>query len=85
MMAEDSSLTPREETDVPLLPCPFCGAKEGDKSFPALFDSDESGPSFRWHVYCWECGGQGDSKPTAEEAIAAWNRRAPATRGEANP
>ena len=58
------------------LPCPFCGAKEGDHSPPGPFDAQEG--EYPHDVYCWGCGAHSRAFPTPEEAQAAWNRRVPA-------
>lgn len=60
-----------------LLPCPFCGAKEGDKSFPALWETDDCLPGQEWHVYCWNCEAQSRGDLTPALAIDRWNNRAP--------
>lgn len=57
-------------TDAELLPCPFCG------------DNAETDYIPEHHSYAIECYSIGCAarviKETAEDAIAAWNRRAPA-------
>lgn len=61
-------------TDIPLLPCPFCGA-------PAeLFHDTSSDYERNWywvgqcsdHVNCWI---EGATASTAENAAQHWNRR----------
>lgn len=69
-----------------LLPCPYCGNAKS----PVLYDPDteEPGmPEFSFVVVCnaatWMhlggCGASTGCQDTPEEAIAAWNRRAPTT------
>ena len=48
-----------------LKPCPFCGGKA------ELFGTEETGV---FYVECLDCN-VNDNFDTAEEAIAAWNRR----------
>lgn len=61
-----------ESAAVELLPCPFCGGRAISHRNPGLA---------RWAVSCTQC----DCKPlnhcarTEAEAIAAWNKRVPAT------
>ncbi len=53
-----------------LLPCPFCGGE-------ARIEQHEKG---KWLAFCGDvygCGTEGWYESTPEEAIAAWNRRAP--------
>ena len=45
--------------------CPFCGSECFN------YDYGEEG----WYVECNGCYARGPSKPTIEEAEAAWNRR----------
>lgn len=62
-----------------LKPCPFCG--EGK---PELQDSGDPSTTAYDHSFCsivcstYEggCGAVGGWKPTAQEAIEAWNKRA---------
>lgn len=49
-----------------LLSCPFCGASEYSVAKP------DGG----FRAWCAQCGAFGPKKPTIEEAIAAWRRRA---------
>lgn len=53
-----------------VLPCPFCGAAGTTFKDAGL----------RWFAHCTndECDSVSTNKPTEAEAIAAWNRRAPA-------
>lgn len=46
--------------------CPFCGSRATilNRPVPVRF------------VACLDCGAEGGSRRTEEEAIAAWNRRA---------
>ena len=53
-------------TDQPKLrPCPFCGSEElaGTTSYPFC-------------ILCRDCGATGPATHNAQEAAAAWNRRA---------
>ncbi len=57
------------ESDLHLLPCPFCGASD---------------VSFYEHVYarhfavvCERCSAEGPRRPSHEEAGRLWNRRMP--------
>ena len=52
-----------------LLPCPFCGNKE--------IDEMEAVNGTYW-TGCYPCDVQGPAKKSKIDAIAAWNRRAPA-------
>jgi Lar family restriction alleviation protein len=53
-------------SNVPLLPCPFCGGRA----------QGASGSSSIW-IRCVDCGASSDENRESEEAtIAAWNRRA---------
>jgi len=68
-----------------LLPCPFCGNDVASQSFwYGCVPGDEPRG---YHVFCLECSEtdtlDGPRRDTLEEAIAAWNRRAPAPEGEA--
>ncbi|HDT0712196.1 TPA: Lar family restriction alleviation protein [Morganella morganii subsp. morganii] len=49
-------------------PCPFCG---GDASY--LYKQS----STTWYVFCGECESSGAESYSENDAIAAWNRRAP--------
>lgn len=55
-----------------LKPCPFCGAS-------VTAQETDDGPVRPVSVICGECGASSDIHNTADEAIAAWNRRAPMT------
>ncbi len=76
-MSRDS-LTPRGESAVPLLPCPFCG---GD----ARADGSERVGFFVSCNGCFCCVGEAYDHAAypehmfrdRDEAVAAWNRRAP--------
>jgi restriction alleviation protein Lar len=64
-----------------LLPCPFCGtvARDDEQEFglPAWLQLNEiAGPLFS--VECFGCGIEMRYADSADEAIAAWNRRHPA-------
>lgn len=56
-----------------LLPCPFCGSK------PASAHNEEDPADGLFYVECFapDCGFEGPSATSAEEADAKWNRRAP--------
>jgi Lar family restriction alleviation protein len=61
-----------------LLPCPFCGGKE----------LTTEGCLWYQVVYCLTCEAEGpvaDALPNPENAIAAWNRRAPDPQSAAEP
>jgi Lar family restriction alleviation protein len=49
--------------------CPFCG-------WPAASNFAQVGVAW---VTCTDCGAEGPVEDTEAEAIAAWNRRAPAS------
>jgi Lar family restriction alleviation protein len=51
-------------TDIELKPCPFCGE---NKAYINLAN---------WRMTCQSCGGCGPIGGTANEAAAAWNKRA---------
>lgn len=58
-------------------PCPLCGDDVAKGSFwfsakPRAPDAPEL-----YEVFCLECEFDGPSRPTLDEAIEAWNRRAP--------
>ena len=53
-------------------PCPHCGPER------SVCSAQVSDLSRRWQVFCGACGSSSGSCATKEEAIAAWNRRAPA-------
>jgi Lar family restriction alleviation protein len=57
-----------------LLPCPFCDAKPQ----PVPQNGFRQLPKGDWtkHIWCENCGAQSGEKDMAEDAIAAWNRRA---------
>jgi len=54
-----------------LKPCPFCGAREDDGDGPN--QQHVNGDSEI--VNCRRCGAETQYFDTADEAIAAWNRR----------
>lgn len=63
----------RGETD--LLACPFCGRRKRvwtgiERSLP-----DDDGITASWGIVACSCGAK-LHRPTQDEAIAAWNRRA---------
>lgn len=67
-----------------ILPCPFCG---GEVKIEVLCPETEgpfAGIGKDAYVYCHPCD-IGFMCDTVEEAIAAWNRRAPANKKEAPP
>jgi hypothetical protein len=70
--------------------CPFCGEGKFVRLQRYQFPPDDEGPDWKWgyHVICDVSGIEGAHKgcgssaawgETTEEAIAAWNRRAPLT------
>ena len=77
----------RENTNA-LEPCPFCGGTEllqtdkmeqdyGDVAAEAMGrDGPGADPEDEWFVVCGGCGALGPMSPSAEQAHAAWNRRA---------
>lgn len=69
-----------ETQTVPLLPCPFCGGE----AWLNDYEAKHGGLSPRRRSpECRSCGVSRGYLPTANKAIAAWNRRpAPAPAGE---
>jgi len=61
-------------TEIKLLPCPFCGDSEWLE-----LGNIYNNPAYKFTVSCKTCGAESCDKETAEEAAAAWNRRAPQT------
>lgn len=62
-----------------LKPCPFCGGTEegGDLVMSAHEDEDEQGELLTiTTVWCMQCGGEGPTGDTDQEAAEKWNRRA---------
>jgi hypothetical protein len=70
--------------------CPFCGEGKFVRLQRYQFPPDDEGPAWKWgyHVICDASGIEGTHKgcgsssawgETTEEALAAWNRRAPRT------
>lgn len=64
-----------------LKPCPFCGC--APNSVPQNDDCTiaenlrvPGGPVYYLTIWCEECGAEGGKRPTAAEALAAWNSRA---------
>ena len=68
--------------------CPFCGEGKFVRLQRYQFPPDDEGPAWKWgyHVICDASGIEGTHKgcgsssawgETAEEALAAWNRRLP--------
>lgn len=70
-----SDATPNtHDTPAPLAPCPFCGCDD-------IAIIEDRGDNYReWRCDCQndECIGTTTGKLTRDEAVAAWNRRAPA-------
>lgn len=58
-------------SDVPLLPCPFCGSTEVEVEVER--HSYPGGVAFVW---CYGCGAEGGKEDTRAEAVARWNARA---------
>lgn len=56
-------------TDAELLPCPFCGSAD--------VRDYESGQGYT-SAFCYACESEGAPAKTWDEAVQAWNRRAPA-------
>lgn len=61
-------------TETVLLPCPHCGDSEWLE-----LGNIYNNPAYKFTVSCKTCGAESCDKETAEEAAAAWNRRAPQT------
>lgn len=59
-----------------LKPCPFCGGEDIDGDFVI---GHQGGDITKPLVAsgCWNCSACGPDKPTKQEAIEAWNKRAP--------
>ncbi len=53
-----------------LASCPFCGGE-------ASFSEWRYDHGWERYVHCLECGARGPECDNREDAIAAWNRRAP--------
>ena len=78
----------KKSGDAALMPCPFCGATEllqtdrmvqeySEAAAESLaHDGLDGEPEDEWFVVCGDCGAMGPTKPSAEAAQAAWNRRA---------
>ncbi len=65
------------------IPCPFCGSDDTDANFAFGYEGgDESKPQYA--SGCMECGAAGPHKSTAEEAMKAWDTRAPINESEEN-
>ena len=62
-----------EPIEPELKPCPFCGSTQPKVSNDA--DLHDHVPS--WYVLCSHCGCKGPEHLTLDDAIEAWNRRAP--------
>jgi hypothetical protein len=58
-----------------LMPCPFCGAKDGDV-YPIPAESTHSDPPVNYRqIYCFACDGRGPETLDDEKAGQAWNTR----------
>jgi len=53
--------------------CPFCGQTDDGNGALSVLKNNNNGKRL---VFCENCEANGPRKTTAEEAIAAWNRRA---------
>lgn len=62
------------ETEVELLPCPFCGAPAIIEDQPSY--SQAANTYFRFRAWCNDCCFGLDWHAYEAEAIAAWNTRA---------
>ena len=51
---------------MPDFPCPFCGEC-------CIFVNDKT--PYSMYAYCDDCGAAGPIKETAEDALAAWQKR----------
>lgn len=64
---------------IDLEPCPFCGNKVDTQSF--WYGAAPGDEPRGYHVFCLECSEtdalDGPRRDTLDEAIAAWNTRAP--------
>ena len=56
-----------------LLPCPFCFKHPGEVSAQCAQDDD----SGLYLIWCDECSAEGPPHPSEDDAITAWNHRAP--------
>lgn len=56
-----------------LKPCPFCGGEPYLQYFDGIYDYGPQEPTYC--VECLDCGGEGPTCESGEEAIEAWNRR----------
>lgn len=65
-----------DTTSPVLLPCPFCGGPATLEAYPGTFGRPEAEPA-AWYAACDACDFAFPSQPTAEDAAALWNRRAP--------
>jgi hypothetical protein len=66
-----------------LLPCPFCEPLRqkliGHPKIVAYGDEAANPCVENWHGLCVACGAEGPKAQTPQGAIAAWNRRTPAS------
>jgi Lar family restriction alleviation protein len=56
--------------------CPFCGSNEAELFYPSEYRTGANNRD--WYIQCFDCNVETAEYLTVEEAIAAWNTRAPA-------
>lgn len=56
-------------SEIQLKPCPFCGNADQDDMIVAHTSS--------WWVSCEQCGAEGITENSHDEAIMSWNKRRP--------
>lgn len=63
--------------EVPLDPCPFCGAEEtlNDKAGLIVEYDSVRWPGMKYFVECLACYSDGPGAPSTEEAVELWNTR----------
>jgi len=58
-----------------LKPCPFCGTPPASSEIRGVV-------GYSFYVHCLECDADGPMLDERDDAIAAWNRRAPSGTGD---
>ena len=60
-------------TDIPEVPCPFCGKLNGDDNHPTCVTYNSL--TRKRYVQCGNCGSAGPETPSWDEAWLLWNNR----------